>query len=321
MRSVMVLGGSGFIGRSLVKRLVKAGYHVIVPTRRREKVKQDLIVLPNTDVVATDPFEPSALSKLLKTSDIVINLVGILHETKQHSFETVHVENVRRLVDTISNTDRVRQLIHISALNATPGAPSRYLRSKGKGEAFVSKTNRGHWTIIRPSIVFGNGDGFFGLFSKLLRWFPLMLLPRPNARLQPIYVENLVDVIVGCISNSKAYDQTLSVAGPNKLSLRELVVILMECRGPRRPLFGLGDGVAKLLAGFLEHVPFLPPLLTRDNLASLSVASECDAASNVAAQYAPEGKLISVREYLLTTRGRRSQPELYSEFRHVARRG
>lgn len=320
MQTVLVLGGSGFIGRSVVKTLVTQGYHVLVPTRRRERVKDDLIILPNTDVVACDPFEPAALSKLLANADYVINLVGILHENKRESFETVHVEHVRRLVDTIANAERVRQLIHVSALNATPGAPSRYLRSKGKGESFVSKISRGNWTIIRPSVVFGNGDSFFGLFGKLLQWFPVMLLPMPDARMQPVFVKDLVAVITGSIGNPKMYARTCNVAGPNRYSLRELMQLLMTCRGPVRPLVGASNWTSKMLATVLELIPFMPPLLTKDNLASMSVPSECEPATNVAVEFAAGGKLVSVREYLLATRARRNQPAIYSEFRHGARR-
>lgn len=318
MSTIVVLGGSGFIGKRLVEKLVTAGHHVIVPSRNREAVKGSLIVLPNTDVVACNPFEPRTLAKLVSHADVVINLVGILHETRRHSFETVLVENVRRLVDSLANADHVRQLLHVSALNATTGAPSRYLRSKGKGESLVTKMRRTPWTIVRPSVVFGQGDGFLTLFARLLKMFPLLMLPLPRARFQPIWVDDLAEMIVACVGNSAAYGKTYNAAGPAAMEMGAIVSLLMQHVGPRRPVIPCGETASRLLALVLENIPFIPTLLTRDNLDSMSIPNECDNSSNDAARLVA-GRLVVVEEYLIASRNKDSHFRAYSDYRHVAR--
>ena len=318
MKTVVVFGGCGFVGRRVVLRLVEAGYHVIAPTRRRERVKGDLIVLPNTDFVSCDTGDTRAMAKLVGRASIVINLVGILHESRSQTFEDIHVEFVRRLTDVISQADGVQQMIHISSLNAMIGAPSRYLRSKGKGESFVTKLSRTKWTVIRPSVVFGHGDSFIGLFDRLLRLFPVMLVPLADARFQPIWVDDLAEMIVACIHNPRCYSKALAAGGPETLRLLEIVRYLMQVTGRKRPILTCDKGLATMLAAVLEHVPLLPPMLTRDNLDSMSLASTCENSND--AKGLITGKLKPLRDYLMANQMRFNPIATYNEYRHLARR-
>ena len=318
MQTVVVFGGDGFIGRRLAKYLVEDGYHVVIPTRRREKVKQDLIVMPNTDLVSCNPADPSAIAKLVGIADIVINLVGILHESRKQKFEKVHVEFVRMLTDAISQTDKTRQMIHVSSLNAMTGAPSRYLRTKGKGEVFVTKLGRTKWTIVRPSIVFGRGDSFINLFARLMRIFPVMLLPAANASFQPIWVDDLAQMIVACIHNPKCFGKQLSAGGPEKLSFAEIIAALAHASKSRCKVIRAGPGLSRLMATVMESIPLMPPLLTRDNLASMKVSSTCESV-NDARSLVPT-PLLSLSSYLAAAGKELATTTRYNEFRHVARR-
>ncbi len=320
MQVTVVFGGSGFVGRRVVAKFVAAGHHVIVPTRQRERIKEDLIVLPNTDVVACDPFDQYSLAKLVARAETVVNLVGILHETERGEFDNVHVECVRRLTDAVAGASNVRQLIHVSALNAVPGAPSRYLRSKGKGEAYVTKVGLTELTIIRPSVVFGAGDNFVNLFAKLLRLAPILFVPNGEARFQPIWVDDLADMIVACMHNPDCYGKVLSAGGPDELNLMEIVMQLRDAMNIKRKVFSLNSFASTMLATFMEFIPFLPPLLTRDNLASMSVPSVCDATKGNNAEALVTKPLTRLRDYLQATCGATSSSNSYNDFRHQARR-
>lgn len=318
MEKVVVFGGSGFIGRRVVKHLVENGFHAIVPTRRRERVKDEFIVLPNTDVVMCDPHQPKAIATLLAEADIVINLVGILHERGRHTFEAIHVEFVRRLADALGQARHVRQFIHFSALNAMTGAPSRYLRSKGKGEVHVTKIGSCEWTVIRPSVVFGEGDSFLSLLTELMRWLPVMALPGAAARFQPIWVDDLARMTIACIHNPQCFGKALNAGGPETLRFAEILANLIAASGRRRYVIRLSGGMSRMLAFMMELIPFMPPLLTRDNLDSMKLPATCES-SNHAKELVP-GRLTALRDHLAATGHRLPPGARYSDFRHIARR-
>jgi len=267
---VLVLGGTGFVGRHVVANLVTAGHRVVVPTRRRERGKH-LILLPTVDVVERDVHEPRTLRQLVGDADVVVNLVGILHERGRATFARAHVELARNLIDACQRA-QVRRLVHMSALGADVDAPSRYLRSKGEAQALVESSAL-DWTVFRPSVIFGRGDAFLGLFAKLVRWMPVVFLAAPKAKFQPVHV---VDV-AACLAQATQDDATIrkryALCGPNVYSLRELVAYVAETTGHVRPIVGLGPSLSKLQARVLELSPI--PLMTRDNLASMSVDNVC----------------------------------------------
>ena len=161
----LVLGGSGFVGRHVVARLVAAGHRVTVLTRRRAAARH-LILLPTVDVVEGDPMDRATLARLAVPVSAVINLVGILHERGPSSFTRIHVDLPRLLVEAC-RASGVRRIVHLSSVGAdATGGPSRYMRSKGEGEAVIEQSGL-NWTILRPSIVFGREDRFINLFARL----------------------------------------------------------------------------------------------------------------------------------------------------------
>lgn len=273
IRNVCVLGGTGFIGCHIVHRLDAAGYKVKVLTRRRESAKH-LILLPNVQVVECDVMDDAMLLKHTAGSDAVINLLGILHETRKATFAAMHAEFPRRLVHACREIG-IYRLLHVSALNSDPEGPSAYLRSKGEGEAAVKRSNL-HWTIFRPSVVFGRGDSFLNLFSKLAAMLPVLFLASPEARFQPIWVEDLAQAIVNSLEEPGTIAQSYDMCGPKVYLLRELVEYAAQCSGAHPHIVGLNPKLSYLQAWLLELLP--GKLMTRDNLLSMRVDSVCNCA-------------------------------------------
>src|SRR5918996_5738319 len=199
--SVLVVGGSGFIGRHLVASLAAAGIGVTVPSRRRERAKH-LILLPTVDVVEADILAQGVLQQLCVGKQAVYNLVGILHSRRGRrsergsneygpDFARMHVELPQAIVAACRATG-VRRVLHVSALGASPEAPSEYLRSKGIGERAVLAAEDLEVTVLRPSVVFGPEDTFLNRFAAMTRFLPVIALPCPEAKFQPVYVGDVV---------------------------------------------------------------------------------------------------------------------------------
>ena len=270
-RHVLVLGGSGFVGRHLVARLAAAGDRVVVVTRRRFAAGH-LILLPTVEVVEANPHEPAALAKLARDAAAVVNLVGILHERGRDTFSRVHVELARNVVNACQAAG-VARLLHMSALNADAAAPSRYLRSKGEAEEIVAGSGL-RWTIFRPSVIFGREDSFLNLFARLVRHLPVVALAAPQARFQPVYVQDVVRCFAHALKDDTTIGQRYSLCGPRIYTLRQLVEYVGETAGSPRPIVPLGPRLSKLMARMLEVLP--GHLLSRDNLASMEKDAVCD---------------------------------------------
>ena len=270
--SILVLGGDGFVGRHLVEQLAARGRKVTVPTRRLDKARH-LQVLPTVNVVATDVGGADVLMRLVEESSAVVNLIGILNETRASTFERVHVD-FARAVTAACQAAGVRRLLHMSALNADPAGPSRYLRSKGEAEAIVIASGL-DWTIFRPSVIFGREDRFLNLFAALLRYVPVIALASPEARFQPVYVGDVARCFTASLRLPMTIGRIYPLCGPNVYTLRELVRYAGAVTGKSRPIIGLGPTLGSLQASVLEHLP--GKLLTRDNLASMRKDSTCEA--------------------------------------------
>ena len=273
--SVLVAGGSGFIGCHVVARLAKIGRRVIVPTRRLERAKH-LKVFPTVEVEQVNLYDDKALSGLVREVDAVINLVGILHSRPAKDgapygpdFAKAHVELPRRLVAACA-ANGVRRFLHVSALGADASGPSMYQRSKAAGEAAVLSQAGVATTIFRPSVVFGEGDRFLNLFASLQKRFPVMPLAGADARFQPIYVDDVARAIVNSLDDMRTAGKIFELAGPRIYTLRELVELAGRYSGHPRPVIGLPEGMGRMQAFFMEHMPG-GPLMSRDNLDSMKV--------------------------------------------------
>lgn len=279
IKQVCVLGGSGFVGSAMVAQLDAANYQVKVLTRRREASKH-LILLPNVDVVECNVMDDAALAAEVRGCDAVINLIGILHESGKATFEAVHAELPRRLAQ-ICREQGVRRLLHMSALHASRDAPSAYLRSKAAGEAnaIVLTSPDVHAdelqvTVFRPSVIFGRGDRFLNMFAKLVKLLPVILLAKPDAKFQPIYVEDVAQVFVKSLENIDTVGERYDLCGPKVYTLRELVQMVADMLGVKRCIIGLNDQLSYWQAYAMELLPV--KLMTRDNLYSMQVDSVCE---------------------------------------------
>lgn len=274
MSGVLLVGGSGFLGSHVARRLAARGVPVAVPTRHRERAKH-LIVLPTVDVVEADVHDEAALAGLCAGKDAVVNLVGILKGGNGRpygkGFERAHVELPGKIARAVLAA-RVPRLIHVSALHAAAAAPSGYLRSKAGGEAMLL-TSFPEATIFRPSVIFGAGDSFLSMFAGLLKLAPVVPLAAAGARFQPVWVGNVADAIVEAVARPDAAGQTWNLCGPTVYRLRQLVEYVAEITGRRRPVIGLPPVLSWLQALALEMVG---GPMTRDNLLSMKVPSVCD---------------------------------------------
>lgn len=265
--NVLVLGGSGFVGRHLLNSLAARAIKVTVPSRRREGAKH-LFPLPTVDVVEDDIFERGALERLARDQQAVINLVGILHG----DFDRVHAELPKAVV-AACRAQGVKRLVHMSALGAAASAPSHYLRSKAMGEQAALSASDLDVTVVRPSVIFGPEDSFLNLFAKLARFFAVLPLGSPQARFQPVYVGDVAGVMCHALEDLDTYGKAYDLCGPREYTLREIVELVCRITGRRRLVIGLPDRLAYLQAWVMEKLP--GKLITRDNLRSMQVPNVC----------------------------------------------
>ena len=313
IRNITILGGAGFLGSSIVTKLDAAGYQVKVLSRRRETAKH-LILLPNVQVLSCDISDNRALKEALKGSDAVINLVGILHESSKDSFEKIHHQLPRRVAQ-LSGELGIGRLIHMSALQASKNAPSQYLRSKAAGEAAVNEFSKKlDITIFKPSVIFGRGDSFINMFANLVKYLPVIALAKPDAKFQPIWVEDVAQCFVNALENTTTYGKSYELGGPQIYTLKQLVQKVMDILGKQRPIVGLNDGLSMAQAFMLELMPI--KLMTRDNIRSMQVDNVCSTAIAAELDVVPTSLDVVAPEYLLDS----SPRAVYDAFRSAAGR-
>jgi len=265
-RSALILGGSGFVGRSLCEQLVRAGWRLTVPTRRRLNA-QAVQHLPGLDVVQADMHDSPTLAALLPGHDAVVNLIAILHGDAT-AFERVHVELPRRLAQA-AQASGVRRVVHVSALGAAADGPSMYQRSKAAGEA-VLRAAPLDLTVLRPSVIFGAHDRLLNLFARLQAVFPVVPLAGADTRFQPVWVEDVARAIVACLQQPHTAGQVYECAGPQVLTLAELVRLAGALSGHPRAVWPLPMALGRLQTALMALAPG-EPLISRDNLDSMAV--------------------------------------------------
>ena len=297
VRSVCVIGGTGFIGSHVVQQLAARGISVRVPTRRRERAKA-LIVLPTVDVENADVHDSATLERMVAGTDAVISLAGILHQDYAGDFARIHTELPRKIVDACRERG-VRRLLHVSALKAAHDAPSEYLRSKAGGEQQirVAQASGIRTSIFRPSVIFGREDRFLNLFAQLAHALPVIMLASPKARFQPVYVEDVARAIVESLELSRTYDENLELCGPATYTLQELVEYVCRLLQVERPILPLNDEMSHLLAWMMEWLPV--KLMSRDNYLSMKVDSVCACPFPEMFGFSPSPLEAVVPQYLL----------------------
>ena len=268
-KKILILGGSGFVGRHVCSRLSLQHHQVTVPTRRLPA--RHIQMMPGVTVVQADVHDAKQLQTLVHGHDVVINLIAILHGTEEE-FAHAHVTLPANLARAC-HAENVTRLIHISALGADVHGPSMYQRSKARGElallAAAEKTPLG-LTLLRPSVIFGKDDQFINLFAKLQKVFPVMPLAGAHTRFQPVWVHDVAQAIVHCVNTSSTEGQVYELCGPDILTLTELVQLAGRWVGKERPVISLPYAIGWLQALLMEFAPG-PTLMSRDNLDSMKV--------------------------------------------------
>jgi NADH dehydrogenase len=273
-KTVVVIGGSGFVGRHLLARLVNAG-HRVTALARSSIAESGLRQIAGVRVVRVNLESDEALSACLAGQAVVINLVGILHESREIDFDAVHVAFPRRLMH-LCQAAGVTQYLHMSALNADAAkGPSRYLKSRGEGEDAVHHACGGVMvTSFRPSIIFGSGDNFFGVFDRLLDWMPVFPVVCPQTRFAPVCVDDVVEAFYQVLERGADFNgQRLNLCGPQIYTFKELVQFVARVTGRRRLVLGLPDWLSRWQALVMERLP--GKLFTRDNYRSMQIDSVC----------------------------------------------
>jgi NADH dehydrogenase len=296
--SVCILGGTGFLGTRLTARLLKDNHRVTVLSRDRELHKH-LLVLPGLTLENCDVYDEAQLSERLRGKDVVVNLIGILNERwfGGAGFRRAHTELTRTLL-LAARSANVGRLLQVSALGAAVNAPSHYLSSKGEAE----KSIRNHggtldWTIFQPSVMFGPGDTFLNRFARLLGSAPGVLpLARPNARFQPVFVDDVVDAMLRSLRGGASSRQTYQLGGPQIYTLREVVRLVAKVTGQRCWIAGLPNVLGRLEAAVFDFVPGRP--FSSDNYRSLKIDSVCTEDGFERLKLQPHSMAASARQYV-----------------------
>ena len=268
-RRVVVLGGAGFVGHSVCAQWISSipGAQVLVPSRQL-RAAADLRLLPGVELPQVQWDNGDGLNACLAGADTVVNLVAILHGS-QEQFEQVHVQWLKRVVSACQSQG-VKRLIHISALGVGAQAPSRYLRSKFAGEEVVRKSDL-QWTVLRPSVIFGARDRFLNLFASMQSVLPIVPLAGADALFQPVWVEDVAQAVIRCAQRADTVGATIECAGPEVVTLADLVRLAGRYSGHRRPILPLGSGLlARLQATLMAWAPG-PTLMSPDNVDSMQV--------------------------------------------------
>lgn len=266
---VVILGGTGFVGRHLVARLLDDGHRVTVLSRGLSASAHS--ALPDAvDVHVGDVRDPAFLQGAFAEADAVVNLVGILNETGDDGsgFEQVFV-GITEVVIAAMRAGSVRRLLQMSALHAGDGA-SHYLQARGRAEQRV-RASALAWTLLRPSVIAGPGDGLFCRFDALLRLVPVLPIGRADARFQPVWVGDVVEAYARALGDEASIGQSYDLVGPDVMTLAQIVRMTARARGRHRPVIALPDALGRLQAEIGEHLPGKP--ISRDNWRSLQTDS------------------------------------------------
>lgn len=264
-REITVFGGSGFVGRYVIKELAQAGWVIRVPTRYMRGA-QFLRPLGNPGQIVLFPFsarEPETIAQSLQGVDAAVNLIGILYEKRKSRFSAIHRDLAAEIAKTAKEKG-VTRLVHMSALGADPVSPSAYARSKAEGEEAVEAAFPGV-TTFRPSLIFGPEDEFFNRFAHLARLFPaLPLIGGGQSRFQPVYVGDVARAFRSALDHHETKGTIFELGGPHVYRFEELLKLILAETHRHRPLIPLPWFLASIAAAILQWWP--KPLLTIDQL-------------------------------------------------------
>jgi len=259
-----VFGGSGFIGRYVVKRLAAQGHIVRVAGRNTEAARGSMMAGRVGQVVPlyVSLSNEAAIQRATEGADMVVNLVGILAERQPGDFQRIQAEGAGRIARAAASHG-VARMVQVSAIGADAESESLYARTKAEGEHAVRAAMPGA-TILRPSLVFGAEDQFFNRFGAMAMTLPVMPVISGNTRFQPVYVGDVADAVMAVLAREDTMGRTYELGGPRVWTFREILAWILEETHRKRPLIEVPMGVARLQARIGELIPGKP--FTRDQL-------------------------------------------------------
>ena len=271
-KTITVFGGTGFIGRNLIGKIAKKGFKIVVPTRNPylHGYLKPMGEPGQIEVLKFNPFDFSSLNEFIKSSEIVINCIGVLYEKKNQKFDYVH-HLFPKFLSSILDKEITKKFIHISALGVNKNSNSLYIKSKFQGEEAVIN-NFKNSIIFRPSIVFGTNDSFFNLFNKLINILPIIPLAGSKTKFQPCYVGDVTDAIIKIIEQVNL-NSIYELGGPKIYTFKELIETLLVSLKKKRLIVELPDFAARVQAKVMQLLP--NPLLTEDQLEILKSDNVC----------------------------------------------
>ena len=268
-KNILVFGSTGFIGRSLTKRLLQNGDKLICPVRNANRVKRNILSgdIGQIEVIEFDIHNLEEIKTLIANSDLVINLIGILYEKNNLSFELVHYLLPKKIANYCELYKK--PFLHVSGLGSTFQTKSNYLISKKMGEEFIENNNTNH-IIVRPSTVYGEEDNFFNLFGKMAKILPFLpLIKNGMTKFQPIYVNDLSLLIFNLLNNFENYkNSNIAAVGNEIFTFKEILSHIFLSLKKKERFFYIPSFLAIIQGKVLEKLP--KPLFTYDQYVTLS---------------------------------------------------
>ena len=293
---IFVTGGTGFVGNHLVKGLNRSGHRVRILVRNTA----DALMFHGQQVEAVlgNVTSPRTLEHAIEGCEAVIHLVGIIQPSPGYSFKSIHVDGTRNVVEAAKKAE-VRHLIYQSALGTGPKARSNYHRTKYEAEQIVKKSGL-DYTITRPSIIYGRGDGFTTRMVELIQSYsPVVpVIGSGKGLYQPVYIDDLVSLIVKSLTNSEYYGKTLSVCGPERLSLDEFIDAIMATLRVDKPKLHIPTLMMRPVAAALQLAMKRPPV-TNDQITMLLEDNICDQDDLKSAGIAPIRPAAGLKKFLI----------------------
>ncbi len=263
---IIITGATGFVGEEIVKQARAAGHPVRAIVRDPQRASW-LVERYGVELFHGNVLYAPSIEGAMKDAKCVIHLVGIIREWKENTFERVHVQATKHVIDEAKKAS-VKRFVHMSALGTRENAGSRYLQTKWAGEDLVRKSGLA-WSIFRPSFIYGPKDKAINTLAKLVQRLPFVpVLGDGNTKIQPISVANVARAFVGAIRNDESISQVYDLCGPEAFTWNELYDKLQAILGTRKPKFHLPLPIARVQAALFEKILPNPPF-TRDQLLML----------------------------------------------------
>ena len=279
---VITVFGTGFIGKNLIYQLLEKG-NIVRAVSRNPYLQGKLGPMgssSNLDICYGNIVKPQTIEKFIANSDIIINLVGVLHESGGESYFDSHVTGIKNIAD-LSKKYGVDELLHVSSIGADINSDSKYQSTKGQGEKVLLE-NFPKAKIIRPSIVFGPDDGFFSVQAKIVKFSPIVpMFGGGNNKFQPVYVKDLIDGIIKLLNSKNDQGKIYEFGGPDVMTMKEVYELILKTLKIRRLLIPAPTVAAKLIATFAQLLP--DPIITRDLVKILKFDNVVNEKSNTLA--------------------------------------